>query len=275
MKILFTTLLLCGISTGCFSQHSSGESLSGLGASATGIWTFVAGNYNNDLLAQPATDDPSSMMNAGLPVSVDALLPNNILFYKQLYDNGFAGRLGLWMSRISASAVSEGPAMQMEYSTVHTSVSSMSFGFSGGMEKHMGLAASKMDPYFAADLVLSFMTGLKYNYIEDLSGEGVKSDSYVNHTDYSIEYPGGIGASLNMSVGFNYFFTNNLSIGGEAGAGLGAVRIGGDWVTDYTGTSTEGESTATSSMINNGDQENSLTGLSLNSFGSVNLIFYW
>ncbi len=258
-----------------YTQHDPGNGISGLGISITGLWNFYAGNYHGDLSTVALTSDQTNPQDFSLPLNANALLPVELLNFKQPFQNGFAGRYGLWMGRISEHLVTEGTTMATQSNKISTDISSYSFGLSVGVEKHMIEQLSKVDAFVASEFVFSVLTGLEYNQAQDIVSDGIKSDSYKSHSEYTVEYPGGFGGSLNLLVGFNYFVFDHLSIGGEAGAGVGFVKIGGDWVSNYTGASTEGQSTTTATMFNNGESDSKLTGLSFNSLGSINLNFYW
>ncbi len=268
------TLTLC--SFGIFAQNMPEAGSSALGFNITGLWDVSIGNYGQTILGGATINDPVGILNGGIPVDVNALLPQNILMYKRYYDNGLASRFGLGLSSISSkSFIADSTFTLLEYMETTEKLSAFSFGINVGLEKHVGTGSTKVDPYLGADLMFSMLTGIKYSSVTDVTGEDINGDAYSSNTTYDVNYPGGMGIALNLLGGFNYFFSENISIGGEVGIGFGMVNMGGEWTSDYSYSSTSGGTTTTTTFADRGEYKNTVTGLQVNSYGGVDLTIYW
>lgn len=264
---------MCLVATGLSlrAQNMPKEGYSGLGFNITGLSSIALSNYGNGILNNATLQDPTGVLTGGFNVTVGEVIPQNMLMYKRYYGGGWASRLSLGINSIS-STTSNGDSTEtpLEYSDETTKVSGFSFGIGLGMEKHIETDAAKVDPYLGADLMIGLLGGIDYSYTQDVTGDG-----YSTNTQYDVAYPGGFGAGLNLLGGFNYFFSDNISIGGEVGMGFGMVKTGGDWTSDYTFSSTVGGTTTTSTSNDQGTYENKQMGIQVNSYGGVNLIVYW
>ena len=97
----------------------------------------------------------------------------------------------------------------LEYSETEEKVSGLTFGIGAGLEKHMETNATKVDPFLGAEIKFAMLTGVDYSATTDITGDG-----YSSTFTQDVAYPGGIGFGLNLLGGFNYFFSDNISIGG-------------------------------------------------------------
>lgn len=276
MKKIIVILTLAVSAFELNAQNMPTEGMSGLGFNITGLWDVTIGNYGQTILGGATINDPMGILNDGFPVNVNDLLPQNILMYKRYYDNGLASRFGLGLASISSKTfVGDSTFIPDEYSETTEKLSAFSFGINLGLEKHVGSGASKVDPYLGADLMFSMLTGVKFSSETDVTGEDINGDAYSSNSTYDVNYPGGLGVALNLLGGFNYFFSDNISIGGEVGIGFGMVNMGGEWTSDFSYSSTTGGTTTTTTSADRGEYKNTVAGLQVNSYGGVDLIVYW
>ena len=259
-----------------YSQNMPEAGNSGLGFNITGLWDVSLGNYGQTMLGSADINDPVGILNDGFPINVNALLPQNILMYKRYYDNGLASRFGLGLGSISSKVfMADSTFTPLEYSETTEKINAFSFGINLGLEKHMDTEAEKVDPYLGADIMFSMLTGIKFSSVTDITGEDGNGDAYSSNSKYDVNYPGGMGVALNLLGGFNYFFSDNISIGGEVGVGFGMVNMGGEWTTDFSYSSTSGGTTTTTTSADRGEYKSTVSGLQVNSYGGVNLMIYW
>lgn len=130
--------------------------------------------------------------------------------------------------------------------------------------------ATKVDPFLGAEIKFAMLTGVDYSATTDITGDG-----YSSTFTQDVAYPGGIGFGLNLLGGFNYFFSDNISIGGEVGLGFAMMNSGGEWTNDTESKFTVGGVTTTTTVNDRGEYKNSMSGINVNSYGGVNLIVYW
>ena len=259
-----------------YSQNMPEAGNSGLGFNITGLWDVSLGNYGQTMLGSADINDPVGILNDGFPINVNALLPQNILMYKRYYDNGLASRFGLGLGSISSKVfMADSTFTPLEYSETTEKINAFSFGINLGLEKHMDTEAEKVDPYLGADIMFSMLTGIKFSSVTDITGEDGNGDAYSSNSKYDVNYPGGMGVALNLLGGFNYFFSDNISIGGEVGVGFGMVNMGGEWTTDFSYSSTTSGTTTTTTSADRGEYKSTVSGLQVNSYGGVNLMIYW
>lgn len=274
-KIIVIAALVLGTFS-MYSQNMPEAGNSGLGFNITGLWDVSLGNYGQTILGSADINDPVGILNDGFPINVNALLPQNILMYKRYYDNGLASRFGLGLGSISSKVfMADSTFTPLEYSETTEKINAFSFGINLGLEKHMDTEAEKVDPYLGADIMFSMLTGIKFSSVNDITGEDGNGDAYSSNSTYDVNYPGGMGVALNLLGGFNYFFSDNISIGGEVGVGFGMVNMGGEWTTDFTYSSTSGGTTTTTTSADRGEYKSTVSGLQVNSYGGVNLMIYW
>ena len=274
-KIIVIAALVLGTFS-MYSQNMPEAGNSGLGFNITGLWDVSLGNYGQTILGSADINDPVGILNDGFPINVNALLPQNILMYKRYYDNGLASRFGLGLGSISSKVfMADSTFTPLEYSETTEKINAFSFGINLGLEKHMDTEAEKVDPYLGADIMFSMLTGIKFSSVNDITGEDGNGDAYSSNSTYDVNYPGGMGVALNLLGGFNYFFSDNISIGGEVGVGFGMVNMGGEWTTDFTYSSTTSGTTTTTTSADRGEYKSTVSGLQVNSYGGVNLMIYW
>jgi len=148
------------------------------------------------------------------------------------------------------------------------------FGIMPGVEYHMGSAASKLDPYVGAEIMLNSLGKMKMtnDSTESISQNGNSSNYTQNIT---MEKGGSFTFGINALVGFNYFFSDNFAIGAEYKWGFNSTSTGGDFST--TGTiSTSVNGNTTNTVINNtGSMKSSAGNLKVAGMGGLNLNVYF
>ena len=271
MKKMMIVAIATVMSTGLFAQNMPKAGYNGFGFTITGLSNVGFGNYGNTILGNAVISDPAGVVAAGYDTPLNALIPQQAFMYKRYYDNGMASRLQLGINSMSSkTSVSDSTGVPDEYAVTDESLKGFTIGLGLGMEKHMSTEAAKVDPYVGADLLFGFLTGFNYEGTTDVTGDGYSSNSSL-----TVSYPGGLGLALNAICGFNYFFSDNISIGAEAGLGFGMVKTGGEWTSDFSYTSNVGGTSTTTTSADSGEYSNSMSGVQVNSRGAVNLIVYW
>lgn len=252
------------------AQNLPTEGYSGLGFNVTGLSNVMFGNFGSTALSGAQISDPAFVLE-GYPVTLDELIPQNMLMYKRYYDNGLASRFSLGINSISYKTfMGDSTGIPLEYGETEEKISGMTFGIGVGLEKHMETNATKVDPFLGAEIMFAMLTGVDYSLTSDVTGDG-----YSSSFTQDVAYPGGLGFALNLLGGFNYFFSDNISIGGEVGLGFGMMNSGGEWTNDSEYSFTSGGTTTTTVTNDRGEYKNSLSGINVNSYGGVNLIVYW
>ncbi len=271
MKKITVIICLCAAGLSLSAQNMPSDGNSGLGFNIMGLADVSISNFGQSMLAGAELQDPAGVISDGYPIQVSDLIPQSMLMFKRYYDGGWASRFSLGLNSVSAKTfMGDSTGVSLEYMTTEEKLSGFSFGLGLGMEKHMETEAAKVDPYLGADLMLAMLTGIDYSSTTDITGDG-----YSSNSTYDVAYPGGLGFALNLVGGFNYFFSDNISIGGEVGLGFGMVKTGGEWTSDFNTSSTVGGTTTTTSSSDRGEYKSTVSGIQVNSTGAVNLIIYW
>lgn len=271
MKKMMIVAIATMLTTGLFAQNMPKSGYNGFGFTITGLSNVSFGNFGNTIISNATISDPAGVISAGYDTPLNSIIPQQAIMYKRYYDNGLASRMQLGINSLNAkSSFSDSTGFPLEYATTEESVKGLTIGLGLGMEKHMSTEAAKVDPYIGADLLFGFLTGFKYSSNADVIGDG-----YSSNSEFNVDYPGGMGLALNAICGFNYFFSDNISIGAEAGIGFGMVKTGGEWTSESIYTYDDGVSATTTTVNDRGEYSNSSSGIQVNSRGSVNLIVYW
>lgn len=272
MKRFSLILMSVVISSVAIAQNMPKAGYNAIGFSISGLSNTGAGNFANTILANATISDPQGIFG-GFDMPLNSIIPQQAIMYKRYYDGGWASRMQLGINSMSAKTfMGDSTFVPEEYATTDISVKGMSIGLGLGMEKHMETEAAKVDPFIGADLLFGFLTGFSYTSLYEST-----SPDYNTSSEYNAEYPGGLGIGLNLFGGFNYFFSDNISIGAEVGLGYGMVKTGGEWTAEntyiYTDNITNTSTTTVSS--DRGEIENADSGFQVNTRGNLNLIVYW
>lgn len=270
MKKIIVSIFLISVTLTSFSQNMPEEGSTAIGFNVTGLATVAIGNYGGTALGSQVVPDPLGIFP--FTFTVNDLLPQRVLLFKSYFSDDLAGRLSLGInSRSSTTTTSDSTGLFEGFETDETSFSAFSVGLGVGIEKHMSTNSEKVDPYVGADLNFAFLGKMKYNNTSDY----VDTFGTVNQ-EYEVSYPGGMALGLNLLTGFNYFFSDNISIGGEVGLGFNFAKIGGDFESTSTvSTTPDGDPTVTTTITDDGTVKNSVSGVNVNSYGGVNLTVYW
>ncbi|MBK7440908.1 MAG: hypothetical protein WAT43_17320 [Chitinophagales bacterium] len=271
MKKIMLIMCLSAFTVSAFAQNMPKEGYSGLGFNITGLATVAFGNYGSSILSGTEIQDPAGVITGGYPITIDNLIPQSVIAYKRYYSDGLASRFSIGLNSVSSKTfMGDSTGVPDEYSETEVKWNGFSFGIGLGMEKHMATESSKVDPYLGVDLMFAMLTGLGYSYTNDITGDG-----YSSSTTQDVSYPGGLGLGLNLIGGFNYFFADNISIGGEVGLGFAMQNMGGEWTNDIVTSSTNGGTTTTTEFNDRGEYKSGVSGINVNSYGGVNLMIYW
>ncbi len=270
MKKTILIIAVIATSLSASAQNFPEAGTSGLGFNVTGLSNVMFGNFGSTALSGAEISDPAFVLG-GYPLTLNNLIPQNTLMYKRYYDNNLASRFTLGINSISNKTfMGDSTGLPLEYSETEEKVSGLTFGIGAGLEKHMETSASKVDPFLGAEIMFAMFTGVDYSSTSDVTGDG-----YSSSFTQDVVYPGGIGFALNLLGGFNYFFSDYISIGGEVGLGFGMMNSGGEWTSDSEYSFTSGGTTTTTLTSDRGEYKNSVSGINVNSYGGVNLIVYW
>jgi len=156
--------------------------------------------------------------------------------------------------------------------TGDTKITQFGFGIMPGVEYHMGSAASKLDPYVGAEIMLNSLGKMKMDF-DTTSTDNSSNYSYTKST--TSEMAGSFTFGINALVGFNYFFSDNFAIGAEYKWGFNSTSAGGDY--SETGSeSTTNNGNTTNTVINEtGSMKNSAGNLNVAGMGGLNLNVYF
>lgn len=264
-KLSIIVFFLLSASLTTFSQNMPKEGYTGFVFNVTGISSVAFSNAGQTILSGTELSDPLLILPSTF---LESMVPQNVLTVKRYYANGLAGRLSLGINSASLKTTSaDSSGFDLGFYTTDMSLSAFSAGLGIGVEKHISTTAQKVDPYVGADINLAYLGKINYSSVTDYADT---ISSYVS--DYTVTYPGGFGFGVNLFAGFNYFFSDNIAIGAEAGIGFNSVSIGGEYESEYTYSPTPGTPTTTS---DNGTIKNSSSGIGVGSTAGVNLSIYW
>jgi outer membrane protein W len=201
------------------------------------------------------------------------------IFGRYYFTDKVAMRLGFgintYNSKIeSTEDVKDANQVTIGTRTADSKTTQFGFGIMPGVEYHMGSAASKLDPYVGAEIMLNSLGKMKMTYdsTESISQSGNSSNYTQNMT---MEKGGSFTFGINALVGFNYFFSDNFAIGAEYKWGFTSKTSGGDFSTTGT-TSTSINGNTTNTVINQtGSMKNSAGNLNVAGMGGLNLNVYF
>jgi outer membrane protein W len=199
------------------------------------------------------------------------------LFGRYYFTDKVAMRLGFGINTYNSKSemtedVKDANQVIVGQNTQDIKTTQFGFGIMPGVEYHMGSAASKLDPYVGAEIMVNSLGKMK-------------SDTTITQTDNSINYSfnqntttemkGSFTFGINAIVGFNYFFSDNFAIGAEYKWGFNSTTSGGDYSTTGT-TSTTISGNSSNTVINNtGSMKNSAGNLNVAGMGGLNLNVYF
>ena len=192
------------------------------------------------------------------------------LFGRHYIKDDLALRLGFGVAYLnngtlnedSVSLTSGNRALQ----TVDSTSSRFDFKVSVGVEKHLG-TTKRLDPYVGADLTIIRLGATNTNVglsQVDITGE---------HKEVTtIKTDGGAGFGLGAVAGFNYFLSQNLSLGVEFGYAFNYTKTGGDFSESYRVIPVSGDETSTSNF---GKASTSATTIGATATGGIMLSFFF
>jgi hypothetical protein len=239
-----------------------------MGFNVTGLADVFVSNYDNSLLGDATIEDPADIFGfGGTPVLLSSLVPQNVLLLKYYLDDDLAARFTLGINSFSQKNVTSDSTFFSTFDENETKLSALSFGIGAGIESHVGSSA-KADPYVGAELQIAMLGAIKYTQTFTST-----RDDFLQNIDREVQYPGGLGLGLNLLGGFNCFFSDNISVGGEVGIGFNTVRIGGDWTDDSTNSTTSGNTTTTITTNDEGQFKSSSSGIGVSTLAELALLY--
>ena len=124
-----------------------------------------------------------------------------------------------WLLEDSISLGSGNRALQ----TIDSTESRIDFSVSVGYEKHLG-STRRLDPFIGGELMIGRIGGTKIDASTDITDvTGTEKIQDITQID------GGFNFGLNFIAGFNYFFSERISIGAEMSLGYLYTSSGGDY----------------------------------------------
>jgi hypothetical protein len=140
------------------------------------------------------------------------------------------------------------------------------FFFSPGFEKHFA-SGKNLDPYLASAISIGKIGRTKVRDIVTTTDTTGKSLS-----DITFDMDGGYLVGINLIAGFNYFFSEKISIGAEYGFGVNTARYGGDWTKVTIDTPASGSQTVKREV---GSQSVNSTQFRMNSNAGIMLSYFF
>lgn len=259
--ILSVVALMCVASFG-FAQIKPEAGSVGFGFRLNGIANTAFSNWGRTGLSGMTMADPLGILPGG--GSVDALVPQEMFFGRYYLSSDLALRVGLGINSISAkgnTVDSVGTAI----TTTDSKMSAFSFGLNVGVEKHFASAAEKLDPYAGAQIGFSSLGAIKME-----TNSNTNSDPATSSTNV-IEMAGGSAFGIDLLAGFNYFFTDNFSLGAEFSWGYGSASVGGDYTQNTSATA--GATTVTGEV--RGTAKSGMSGFRVGSTTGVNASIFF
>ena len=239
------------------------------------VFSTVAFAQDQDTLKSRATDWGVVINLTGLidNISLGNLTDvnnNNTLLVKHHLTNEKVLRIGLglktvnnsWFSADSISLTSGNRALQ----EIDSTEKRFDFSVAIGMEKHLG-NTRRLDPYLAGELVIGKIGSTKIDAstdITDITG--------THKIQRIIQQDGGFTFGLNFIAGFNYFFSERLSIGAEVNLGYLYSATGGDQSESLVEDPVNGEQISDFTSSKN---KSSTSGFGVNSTAGLMLSFFF
>lgn len=140
------------------------------------------------------------------------------------------------------------------------------FFISPGYEKHF-ISGKNLDPYLASVVSIGKIGRTKVRSMVTATDTTGKSLS-----DITFDMDGGYSIGINLIAGFNYFFSEKISIGAEYGFGINTSRYGGDWTLVIIDTPASGSQTVKRQV---GSQSVSATKFKMNSNAGIMLSYFF
>lgn len=190
---------------------------------------------------------------------------NDAILTRYYIDDHSAIRLGLGFNLTNEknSRVDSAGSAQVSRDSTYKRTD---FYFSPGYEKHFK-SGKNLDPYLASAISIGKIGRTKVRDIVTTTDTTGKSVS-----DITFDMDGGYSVGLNLIAGFNYFFSEKISIGAEYGFGVNTARYGGDWTKVTIDTPASGSQTVKREV---GSQSVNSTQFKMNSNAGIMLSFFF
>lgn len=190
---------------------------------------------------------------------------NDVLLMRYYLDDRSALRWGLGfnLNNEKVSRVDSIGSAQVDSSL---SYKRTDFFFSPGYEKHF-VSGKNLDPYLASVVSIGKIGRTKMRSmitVTDTTGESL--------SDVTFDMDGGYSIGINLIAGFNYFFSEKISIGAEYGFGINTARYGGDWTLVTIDTPASGSQSVKREV---GSQSMNITKFKMNSNAGIMLSYFF
>jgi hypothetical protein len=197
-------------------------------------------------------------------------LNNTIMLdLRYFYKDNLAFRLGFGVKNLgfTSKAASDSTGGQnLIESDIESSSSGYSFGL--GVEKHIKTKSKTLDPFIGGGVIISTI-GEVDSIVKTKTT--MPDHDYVDSKIETIK-PGAFVVAVQVSVGFFWYFSQNLALGGELAFGYAGGSIGGDLeVTNSTTSSNNGTVTSTVSKSKT-NQEINFSALQTTNNGAIILL---
>lgn len=190
---------------------------------------------------------------------------NNAILAKHHLTNDKVIRIGVGVFQLNKQWLNADSVAQTLVE-VDSTEKRFDISFSLGVEKHLG-NTKRLDPYLGGEIVVGAVGKTKVNAdtkITDATGTGT--------IQRIINQDGGVTLGVNLIAGFNYFFSERISIGAEYNLGYMTSKMGGDFNESVVNQPVSGSST--SNFITSERTEKS-SGLQINSTAGLMLSFFF
>lgn len=165
-------------------------------------------------------------------------------------------------------------------STNNNSIDQFSFSINPGAEYHLASQASRIDPYIGLSIPITLVGATTLTEDLDYTQSVVADNVPLFREDISTKErtDGGFRIGMDLLAGFNYFFTDNFSIGAEYALGFGYTRIGGTVEMTRTGVRQVSPNSNDIEPVNESERFtllNSGTDMGVSATGGVNVSIFW
>ena len=165
-------------------------------------------------------------------------------------------------------------------SSNRSSLDQFSFRINPGIEYHLVSQATRIDPYLGLSIPVTLTGTTKRTEDLDYTQTVARNDVLLFREDISTRQrsDGGFRVGLDLLAGFNYFFTDNFSIGAEYAVGFGYSRMGGTVETTRTGVRQLSPNASDLEAVNESarfTRLNTSTELGVSATGGVNVSIFW
>ncbi len=223
--VIFSMMVFLGNS---YSQMKPEAGTIGFSFDVTGLAAVTFNNFGASAISGQPIADPGT--TGLLPATVDALVPQSMLFGRYYISSSMAIRAGLGINSMNTKTNDvDSTGNPGQIMTTDMSMGAFSFGLNAGIEKHFATSAAKLDPYAGAQISFAMLGKINAESVANTSDQTTTPVVFGDVTTVTHEWDGGTGFGLDLIAGFNYFFSDFFALGAETSWGFGSAGVGGAW----------------------------------------------